>query len=281
MEITQQSILRQAMRNIELSKNGFAKAFNISRRKLDSWLLPKDSPGFTEMPLEMQGVIYNTMRAQELKESRDVMEGTLSPDVSAIHSDTFDFDFPTLYRITYASEGGYEMRGIPRPVWIDDPDDVSIIHGYALCETPDISHHKKLRIIKSEPVLTRNNEDDAGHLFINEHRSLDRSDAFIKAIINTQMENFWHDMPTVVYSFKGRIFTLIWLSNPQDENDYKTSYTSDMYLKIITPHVFHGRAEYSYIDMDVWGVDFGKNEEIQSRLVDGSAPRCELVFSAE
>ncbi|MFL9922993.1 aspartate carbamoyltransferase [Herbaspirillum lusitanum] len=50
MTIQQQSFLRDAMRRLNLTREGFSSRIGVSRRALDTWLLPLDSQEFRRMP---------------------------------------------------------------------------------------------------------------------------------------------------------------------------------------------------------------------------------------
>src|SRR6478609_5167576 len=48
--ITQQVLLRDAMRRLDMTRDAFADRIGSRRRALDSWLLPEDSNEFRAMP---------------------------------------------------------------------------------------------------------------------------------------------------------------------------------------------------------------------------------------
>src|SRR6201992_1860209 len=48
--ITQQVLLRDAMRRLDMTRDAFADRIGSRRRALDSWLLPDDSNEFRAMP---------------------------------------------------------------------------------------------------------------------------------------------------------------------------------------------------------------------------------------
>src|SRR4051812_1864345 len=48
--ITQQVLLRDAMRRLDMTRDAFADRIGSRRRALDSWLLPDDSSEFRTMP---------------------------------------------------------------------------------------------------------------------------------------------------------------------------------------------------------------------------------------
>lgn len=258
MEIVQQNILRHAMKNLELSRIEFATKFNISTRRLDSWLLPDDSSGFRQMPYEFQNVVFGALREEEMKAAHGVTAGTADERVSTIHCDSFDFDFPTLYRITYAilmvDENTGEIQKEHR----------EIRHGYSLCNNPSpcIGNAETL---SSEPVYTRNTKTDSGRLYINEHRNMDRAEAFINAFVITQGEEFFFSIDQVFYSFNGRLFTLVWLPDYDNEMDSTTNYYADTYLANITHQCKD--EEVSYVGENSWEKEFEKNEAIQVSAV--------------
>src|SRR5690625_134817 len=50
MSISQQVLLRDAMRRLNLTRDVFATRIGVKRRALDSWLLPESSQEFRRMP---------------------------------------------------------------------------------------------------------------------------------------------------------------------------------------------------------------------------------------
>src|SRR5471030_1913266 len=50
MTITQQVLLRDAMRRLDMTRDAFADRIGSRRRALDSWLLPDESNEFRAMP---------------------------------------------------------------------------------------------------------------------------------------------------------------------------------------------------------------------------------------
>lgn len=50
MEIAQQALLRDAMRRLNLTRDGLAERIGARRRALDTWILPSDSSEFRAMP---------------------------------------------------------------------------------------------------------------------------------------------------------------------------------------------------------------------------------------
>lgn len=50
-QTTQQEFLRDVMRGLNMTREQFAKRLGMeSKKKLDRWLLPSNSPHFCEMP---------------------------------------------------------------------------------------------------------------------------------------------------------------------------------------------------------------------------------------
>src|SRR6187549_3583254 len=47
---SQQTILRESMRKLDLTRDAFAERLGVSRRALDTWLLPARSGGHRTMP---------------------------------------------------------------------------------------------------------------------------------------------------------------------------------------------------------------------------------------
>ena len=47
--IAQQEFLRNAMTQLNMSRDEFANRIGTNRRRLDNWLLPSESSGFREM----------------------------------------------------------------------------------------------------------------------------------------------------------------------------------------------------------------------------------------
>src|SRR5881394_4594402 len=47
---SQQTVLRESMQRLDLTRNAFAERLGVSRRALDTWLLPTASSGHRTMP---------------------------------------------------------------------------------------------------------------------------------------------------------------------------------------------------------------------------------------
>ena len=56
MAVQQQTVLRDAMRRLNMTRDTFASRIGVSRRALDTWLLPDDSPESRAMP-EIAGAL--------------------------------------------------------------------------------------------------------------------------------------------------------------------------------------------------------------------------------
>jgi hypothetical protein len=244
MELTQQTLLRTAMQKLSFSRDKFANLLGISRRRLDSWLLPKGSSGFRTMTIDLQTVIFNKIREFELQE-RELNPGTLSLLVPTILSDTFDFDFPTLYRVKYLCTGFAETGE-------DDPSRNTFHFSYTLSDSPllrglAVNNH----FVEAEPVQFRNTEFDTGRVIIAEHRTLERADAFIRAMLLVQpFISPYIGFTTPFYTYNGRIFTLTHLPCPV----VATSYQSDFYLhkRTILPDT---PVAFSLTDENGWEID--------------------------
>jgi aspartate carbamoyltransferase catalytic subunit len=50
MTVPQQAFLRDAMRRMNMTRDAFANRIGVSRRALDTWLLPDDSQESRSMP---------------------------------------------------------------------------------------------------------------------------------------------------------------------------------------------------------------------------------------
>ena len=50
MTVPQQAFLRDAMRRMNMTRDSFANRIGVSRRALDTWLLPEDSQESRSMP---------------------------------------------------------------------------------------------------------------------------------------------------------------------------------------------------------------------------------------
>jgi len=47
--LAQQEFLREAMTNLNMTRDQFAERIGTTRRRIDNWLLPSDSKGYREM----------------------------------------------------------------------------------------------------------------------------------------------------------------------------------------------------------------------------------------
>src|SRR5450830_889451 len=79
MDSQQQSFLRDTMRRLNLTREAFAARIGVSRRALDTWLLPQESQEFRRMPEIVQ---------------RFALEILGSAGVNTTHSVDIDSAFP-------------------------------------------------------------------------------------------------------------------------------------------------------------------------------------------
>ena len=56
--LSQQAFLRDAMEQLQMTRDEFALRLGASRRRVDNWLLPSDSAGFREL----DPVVWNYVR---------------------------------------------------------------------------------------------------------------------------------------------------------------------------------------------------------------------------
>ena len=61
---TQQALLREAMHELNMTRDAFAERLSIKRRALDAWLLPDTSKEFRVMPDVVHKFIGEIMRAE-------------------------------------------------------------------------------------------------------------------------------------------------------------------------------------------------------------------------
>lgn len=61
--LEQQEIIRSLMHELRLTRNDFCARYNVTRRALDSWLLPLDSKGFRQAPEATVKLIENELIA--------------------------------------------------------------------------------------------------------------------------------------------------------------------------------------------------------------------------
>ncbi|MGI4777838.1 MAG: aspartate carbamoyltransferase [Janthinobacterium lividum] len=65
MNIPQQSFLRDAMRRLNLTREAFALRIGVSRRAVDTWLLPEDSQESRSMPEIVQRFVSEILAGQQ------------------------------------------------------------------------------------------------------------------------------------------------------------------------------------------------------------------------
>lgn len=253
-KLTQQSVLHNAMRNLSWSRNKLASFLKIDIQKLDAWLLSKDAQGFQLMDLRYQDDVFQKLRAKEIKDS-DIPEGTTSASVPIIYCDLFNFDFPTLYRVTYEFQGIDLITGEP------DLDQNFIEYGYSLTDKP-VHSATNATTLKVEPVRARtrtnSSDSDTGWIYISEHNSIEHADAYLDAALNFLLAP--KKLLTVEkYHFEGRIFTLVHADQPSGEcvKERLTIYMSDQYLALFTPTI--KGLSYSYIGTKEWELVIDKD----------------------
>lgn len=59
--LPQQELLREAMAQLDMTRDEFASRIHVARRTLDKWLLPDESPDFREMSDMGRGYVEEIM----------------------------------------------------------------------------------------------------------------------------------------------------------------------------------------------------------------------------
>jgi aspartate carbamoyltransferase catalytic subunit len=79
MSISQQAFLRDTMRRLNLTRDGFATRIGVKRRALDSWLLPEGSQEYRAMPEVVERFANEILQNEALlaKYSRSAASGPL------------------------------------------------------------------------------------------------------------------------------------------------------------------------------------------------------------
>jgi len=77
MDTPQQTFLRDAMRQLNMTRDSFANRLGVRRRALDSWLLPSDSQEFRVMPEVVERFAGEILVAQEKNSTQSVYAGAL------------------------------------------------------------------------------------------------------------------------------------------------------------------------------------------------------------
>lgn len=218
----QQSRLRQAMKTLDMKRIAFATALDCSPRMLDAYLLPGESKGFRKAMPAVEQRLMALLRERDLAQQHLVLQATLDSSVPPVVCADFGFVFPTVYRL----EGDSHIQGYPR-VGISKDD-----RHYTL--TADTTRHSEVRNPRITPLARRTEQTDEDWLIINEHRSYDRANAYIYAVLQTLAESLLGSID--LYQFDGRIFSLLHRAAPERARyDCVTLYRSDAYEKTIKP----------------------------------------------
>lgn len=227
-KLTQQQLLRYAIQCTGTTRKEFAELLAINPRRLNSWLLPQDSRGFRPMDIEYQAEVHRIMIEVQMEQQHHILDGEISPNVPIIHCELFDFNFPTIYRLTLRVHA-VNQQGEPDPA----KDWQAIEYSLTPNVPAEVLAHVSQSLIKAEPVHKRNSPDDWGWLYVSEHRSLDRAESYIdgmqEALMNPQFRSAYR-----TYRFGGRYFTLAHTDKPAgtDVKDLLTLYRSDKYFEM-------------------------------------------------
>src|SRR5450830_1701265 len=79
MDLQQQSFLRDTMRRLNLTREAFAARIGVSRRALDTWLLPQESQEFRRMPEIVQRFALEILSSSALAPTHSVEAGSDFP----------------------------------------------------------------------------------------------------------------------------------------------------------------------------------------------------------
>jgi len=234
----QQAFLRKAIKTLGLTREGFSKMLNISIRRLNSWLLPTNSNGFRFADHAVLDRIYQVLRENSIKDGFITQLATLSSVVPIIYCEDLGFNYPSLYMVCCECESvdlqTGELNGL-KERYIK----------YSLSDT-DIPTAQNERIISVTPVSSLIEDSEAGWVFIREHRSIDRLDAYMSCIFEGSTESTCASV--MVYTMADRIFSIYQIRKselPNPEFDKTLSgliiYGSDSYFRINT--FFNGMIE--------------------------------------
>ncbi|MGI4982094.1 MAG: aspartate carbamoyltransferase, partial [Janthinobacterium lividum] len=80
MTIPQQTFLRDAMRRLNMTRDAFANRIGVTRRALDTWLLPEESQESRTMPEIVERFVQEIMARQSGSES-----GSDSINTQSVH----------------------------------------------------------------------------------------------------------------------------------------------------------------------------------------------------
>jgi len=89
---SQQSVLRESMRRLDLTRNAFAERLGVSRRALDTWLLPAGSGGHRAMPDVVAKMIATLPGLEPASANASGLRERLAPNGKAhlLSVDVFD-----------------------------------------------------------------------------------------------------------------------------------------------------------------------------------------------
>ena len=225
---TQQKLLRHALQQTGASRSEFADMLKVSKRSLDAWMLPDSSKGFRTMSPQYKNEVERLLIEAQVTIGNRVTEATLSKNVPVIRCDKYDFSFPTIYRQTILVEG------IDIETGLRDPSGDYQVTSYSLAEDASFrSSTNAQKVLKAEPISSRNTPADTGWLRISEHRTLDRADAHIRSVVEAMLAPTFN-ICSRLYKFEGRIFSLIHHDKPREPEakDNLTLYLSDAYLEV-------------------------------------------------
>jgi len=216
----QQAFIRDAMGQLGMNRRVFAEKLGISKRAVDTWLLPDDSKGLRKLVPEMQIKIYDALREASIGKRRNINEAKVNKKAGAVFCDMFNFRFPTIYRFS----GHYYGLDVK-------PDLETSAVQYSL--SPDPSNSKITIFVEDKPRPIRHLEKgiDTGWLFVNEHVNLDAADGYMrgKSEVDPETNTSW------LYKFEGRLITLSHMPKPAEAvMDCLIFYSSDFYPAMLT-----------------------------------------------
>src|ERR1700737_405601 len=103
MSVPQQAFLRDAMRRMNMTRDAFANRIGVSRRALDTWLLPDDSQESRTMPEIVERFVSEIIGNGERRDSY-----TQSADSTSLPSQIFFEGKPQLLSVDQFSRDAVE-----------------------------------------------------------------------------------------------------------------------------------------------------------------------------
>lgn len=211
----QAETLRIAMENMGLTRDRFATKLGITRRALDSWLLPEGSKGHRKTPSTVLNFVWDEyllfLRAFPVSRKAKTARAVILDSPAPVSCEIGDLSvtFPTLFRevreyhgLSYKEDKNEQGEVIGERVELV-PAPIRLPTHYVLSSD---GVRDSERVIDFNPISCLSREDDSGWVVIRHHRTIWAANGYLDGVLD--QSGSWDVYCRLAYC-DGHYFTVL------------------------------------------------------------------------